>query len=322
MHDYREVVNMVIEFKSKEQLAEENKVKLEKQIDEMLKERPGLQTERLIRLLKGGDLKDDRLYISNNFVKLKFEIRKCYKEIDENYIPEIEKIQERLENRFISKKEREDFIECLNGFKAHISHLEKVLMECGELIIDTFIPMLDKYFTEHEIIQIIGGSYEEAKNIKKWRDEKEIINESLTESLIMHHVEYRWRKGRSRDYLTCPRWEMPLFECVSTYVWNVINSDPKAKADMERVFEDIFGEAMVYATTDSQGHIISAERVIQDLTINELIKDYQGPFINQLKQQDTFDNKTTYKIKRVDVGVYDVITEDKEVLDRIYKKQA
>lgn len=195
-------------------------------------------------------------------------------------------------------------------------------MECGELIIDTFIPMLDKYFTEHEIIQIIGGSYEEAKNIKKWRDEKEIINESLTESLIMHHVEYRWRKGRSRDYLTCPRWEMPLFECVSTYVWNVINSDPKAKADMERVFEDIFGEDMVYATTDSQGNIISTEKVIQKLTINELIKDYQGPFINQLKQQDTFDNKTTYKIKRVDVGVYDVIIEDKEVLDRIYKKQA
>ncbi|CAI3209305.1 hypothetical protein CNEO2_2910001 [Clostridium neonatale] len=62
--------------------------------------------------------------------------------------------------------------------------------------------------------------------------------------------------------------------------------------------------------------------MIQKLTINELIKDYQGPFINQLKQQDTFDNKTTYRIKRVDVGVYDVITEDKEVLDRIYKKQA
>lgn len=195
-------------------------------------------------------------------------------------------------------------------------------MDCGATIIDSFVPMLDKYFTEHEIIQIIGGSYEQAKRIKEWRDKNETGNMLLTESLIMHHVEYRWRKGRGKDYLTCPRWEMPLFECVSSYVWDVINSDPKAKADMDKVFEDIFGEAMVYTTTDSQGNIISTEKVIQKLTINELIKDYQGPFINQLKQQDTFDNKTTYRIKRVDVGVYDVITEDREVLDRIYKKQA
>ena len=231
----------------------------------MLKERPGLQTERLIRLLKGGDLKDDRLYISNGLVKLKFGIRKVYKELDDFYIPEINRVRKILEDKKLSRRFKEDY-------KNYLEELNQ---------------------------------YRDSAN-----------------SLIMHHVEYRWRKGRGKDYLTCPRWEMPLFECVSSYVWDVINSDPKAKADMDKVFEDIFGEAMVYTTTDSQGNIISTEKVIQKLTINELIKDYQGPFINQLKQQDTFDNKTTYRIKRVDVGVYDVITEDKEVLDRIYKKQA
>lgn len=313
---------MISEFKSKEQLAEEKKVKLEKQIDEMLKERPGLQTERLIRLLKCGDLKDDRLYISNGLVKLKFGIRKVYKELDDFYIPEINRVRKILEDKKLSRRFKEDYKNYLEELNQYRDSANSYLMDCGATIIDSFVPMLDKYFTEHEIIQIIGGSYEQAKRIKEWRDKNETGNMLLTESLIMHHVEYRWRKGRGKDYLTCPRWEMPLFECVSSYVWDVINSDPKAKADMDKVFEDIFGEAMVYTTTDSQGNIISTEKVIQKLTINELIKDYQGPFINQLKQQDTFDNKTTYKIKRVDVGVYDVITEDKEVLDRIYKKQA
>lgn len=313
---------MITEFKSKEQLAEEKKVKLEKQIDEMLKERPGLQTERLIRLLKGGDLKDDRLYISNGLVKLKFGIRKVYKELDDFYIPEINRVRKILEDKKLSRRFKEDYKNYLEELNQYRDSANSYLMDCGATIIDSFVPMLDKYFTEHEIIQIIGGSYEQAKRIKEWRDKNETGNMLLTESLIMHHVEYRWRKGRGKDYLTCPRWEMPLFECVSSYVWDVINSYPKAKADMDKVFEDIFGEAMVYTTTDSQGNIISTEKVIQKLTINELIKDYQGPFINQLKQQDTFDNKTTYRIKRVDVGVYDVITEDKEVLDRIYKKQA
>ena len=313
---------MITEFKSKEQLAEEKKVKLEKQIDEMLKERPGLQTERLIRLLKGGDLKDGRLYISNGLVKLKFGIRKVYKELDDFYIPEINRVRKILEDKKLSRRFKEDYKNYLEELNQYRDSANSYLMDCGATIIDSFVPMLDKYFTEHEIIQIIGGSYEQAKRIKEWRDKNETGNMLLTESLIMHHVEYRWRKGRGKDYLTCPRWEMPLFECVSSYVWDVINSDPKAKADMDKVFEDIFGEAMVYTTTDSQGNIISTEKVIQKLTINELIKDYQGPFINQLKQQDTFDNKTTYRIKRVDVGVYDVITEDKEVLDRIYKKQS
>ncbi|WP_317078262.1 hypothetical protein, partial [Clostridium neonatale] len=275
-----------------------------------------------IRLLKGGDLKDDRLYISNGLVKLKFGIRKVYKELDDFYIPEINRVRKILEDKKLSRRFKEDYKNYLEELNQYRDSANSYLMDCGATIIDSFVPMLDKYFTEHEIIQIIGGSYEQAKRIKEWRDKNETGNMLLTESLIMHHVEYRWRKGRGKDYLTCPRWEMPLFECVSSYVWDVINSDPKAKADMDKVFEDIFGEAMVYTTTDSQGNIISTEKVIQKLTINELIKDYQGPFINQLKQQDTFDNKTTYRIKRVDVGVYDVITEDKEVLDRIYKKQA
>ena len=75
----------------------------------MLKERPGLQTERLIRLLKGGDLKDDRLYISNGLVKLKFGIRKVYKELDDFYIPEINRVRKILEDKKLSRRFKEDY---------------------------------------------------------------------------------------------------------------------------------------------------------------------------------------------------------------------
>ena len=311
---------MVTEFKSREQLVAESKIKFDKQLNEMLKENPGLQTERLIRLIKGEELEDDRLYISNGLVKLKFGIRKVYKRLDDFCIPEINKVQKILDDERLSQSLKEDYKKYLAELNQYKDDANSYLMKCGSVIIDSFMPMLDKYFTEHEIIQIIGGSYEQAKRIKEYYDKHNTGTRSLTDSFIMHHIEYRWRKGRSKDYLTCPRWEMPLFECASTYVWDVINSDSKAKADMDRAFRDIFSDNMIYVTKDSQGNIISAEKVIQELTINELIKDYQGPFINQLKQQNTFDNKTTYKIKRVDAGIYDVITEDKEVLARIYKK--
>ena len=188
------------------------------------------------------------------------------------------------------------------------------------MIVDFYIPMLDKYFSEHEIIQLIGGSYEQCKRIKEYYDKHDTGTRSLTDSFIIHHGEYRWRKGLSKDFIDCERWEMPLFECVTKYMWQAINNNPKAKADMDNVFEDMFGSAMSHITTDSKVNIISAEKIYQDLTANELIKDYKGKFINELKSKNLFDNETTYRLKRIDTGVYDIISESKEVLARIYKK--
>jgi hypothetical protein len=103
-------------------------------------------------------------------------------------------------------------------------------------------------------------------------------------------------------------------------MWKAINADSKARADMDTVFEDLFGDAMVSTTLDSEGNIISAEKVIQELTQNELIRGYQGAFINELKQKNILDNETTYKIKRADKGIYYIVGPNKEVIATVYKK--
>ena len=309
---------MITKFKSKEELAAERKVKLDISAEQMLKEKPGLQTERLVRMLKGEMQGNDRLYISNNLIKVKRSLIKQYKKLD-YYYSEMRAAKRIIESDAPEKykSESETYIK---EIKEIISKIEDYIMSCGEALIDAYIPSIDKYFSEQEIIQLLSGSYSQAKRIKEFYNKKETGTRSLTDSFIIHHVEYRWRKGRNKDFVDCPDWEMPLFNCVSSYMWKSINADPKARADMDTVFEDLFGDAMVSTTLDSEGNIISAEKVIQELTQNELIRGYQGAFINELKQKNILDNETTYKIKRIDNGVYSIIGENKESIATIYKK--
>ncbi|KHD14968.1 hypothetical protein AB2T63_12205 [Clostridium butyricum] len=309
---------MITQFKNKEELAAERKVRLEISTEQMLKEKPGLQTERFIRMLKGKMQGNDRLYISNSLIKVKRSLIKRYKELD-YYYSEIRAAKRIIESD-VAEKYKIESEAYIKSIKDIISKIEDYIMSCGEGLIDAYIPLIDKYFSEQEIIQLLSGSYSQAKRIKEFYNKKETGTRSLTDSFIIHHVEYRWRKGRSRDFIDCPDWEMPLFNCISTYMWKAINENPKARADMDNVLEELFEDAMISTTFDSEGNVISAEKVIQELTQNELIRGYQGAFINELKQKNILDNETTYKLKRADKGVYCVVGEDKEIIATIYKK--
>ena len=309
---------MITEFKSREQLDEESKALLDACARKMLEEKPGIETERYIRMLKGEMQENDRLYISNKLIKTKRSLIKQYKKLDHYYL-EIRAAKRIIESEAADKYkiESETYIESIGKI---VSEIEDYIMSCGDVIINAYIPLIDKYFSESEIIQLLSGSYSQAKRIREFYNKKETGTRSLTDSFIIHHVEYRRRKGRDKDFIDCPDWEMPLFNCISTYMWKAINENPKARADMDKFQEEMFGDAMVYTTTDSQGNIMEAEKLFQNLTQNELIRDYQGPFINELKQKNTLDNETTYKIKRADKAVYYIVGENKEVIATIYKK--
>lgn len=309
---------MITKFRNREQLDEESKDLLDACAEKMLKEKPGIETERYIRMLKGETQENDRLYISNKLIKVKRSLIKRYKELD-YYYSETKAAKRIIESDAAEKYkiESETYIESIGKI---ISEIEDYIISCGDVIINAYIPLLDKYFSESEIIQLLSGSYSQAKRIKEFYDKKETGTRSLTDSFIIHHVEYRWRKGMSKDFIDCPDWEMPLFNCVSTYMWKAINENPKARADMDKFQEEMFGHAMVYTTTDSQGNIIEAEKLFQNVTHNELIRDYQGPFISELKQKNVFDDETIYRIKRADKGVYYIVGENKEVISTIYKK--
>lgn len=305
---------MITEFKSKEQLAIENSQKVEEELKKYYSEK---ELGRFKRILKNEAQGDDRLFLSNSIVNMKFKLRDSYKKLDRHY-----KLRNTINNRLkldSTEKSRIEHEEYLANVNDGISELKEGLLNYGALL-SSYIPLLDKYFSEQEIIQLLSGSYEEAKNIKEYYDKDETGTRSLTDSFIIHHIEYRWRKGRSKDFIDCPDYEMPLFNCISKYMWKAINNNPTAKADMDNFFEDTLGGAMVYTIRDGEGNVISAEKVFQDVTQNELIRDYQGAFINELKQKNILDNETTYKIKRIDNGVYSIIGENKESIATIYKK--
>ncbi|WP_288326610.1 hypothetical protein [uncultured Clostridium sp.] len=283
--------------------------------------------ERLKRISKGEAIGNDRLCISNNIIKIKFELRDRYKTLERLY-EEKKGTKESLdfmlseENKktFFTLSNKKSFEKYLKYLDDGIDSIKQAISAYGVMLVHYYIPALDKYFTEKEIIQVLSGSYSQAKRIKDYYDKKETGTSSLADSFINHHVEYRWRKGRCKDFIDCPMWEMPLFKCVSSYIWEVIKENPKAKADMYNFMENMFEEAAIYTTTDEEGNIISAEKVYQTLTANELIRNYKGSFINELKQKNIIDNQAAYKIKRIDTGIYDVIGEDGEDISRIYSK--
>lgn len=306
---------MITEFKSKEQLKEEEFNKAMEKLRHLLPER---EYDRMVRIFRDKAQGQDRIFISNNVISIKFKLREIYKKLDSLY--DDRKHTEDILKCDLNVEIRKQLEEYLEYTKEYVSNLESKISSYGALLINIYIPLMDKYFTEHEIIQIIGGSYEQCKRIKKYYDKHDTGTRSLTDSFIVHHGEYRWRRGLSKDFIDCPRWEMPLFECVSEYLFETIRNNSKLKAGMDKVTEDLFGDAMIYATIDSQGNIISAEKIYQDMTVKDLIKNYKGKFINDLKNDNSLNITATYKIKLEEDGSYSIVDEDNTAIATVYKK--
>ena len=178
---------------------------------------------------------------------------------------------------------------------------------------------VERDFNEKEIIQIIGGSYEEVNKINDFIERKETGTDSITESYIIHHAEYRWRKGRSKDFVDCPNWEMPLFNCISDYMLEEIHKNSEASNKMSNVFEEMFGEALTTVTFDSNGNVAGIEKVIQEISVKELIKNYKGNFIKELRKGNVFSEEKV-KIKKLKDNVYCILNEDNKEGEKIYKK--
>ena len=251
---------MVTEFKSKEQLKNEALNKTLEELKDLYSER---DLNRMLRIFGHNAEGNDRLFVSNNVIWIRRQLRELYKKLDELYKDRAE--TKKLLESDLHTSISEELEEYYNGIEEYIENLKSKIPCYGSLLVNIYIPLMDEYFNEAEIIQIINGSYEQCKRIKVWYDKKETGTSSLTDSFIMHHGEYRWRKGRAKDFIDCPRYEMPLFECVSSYIINSIRSNPKAKAETDKKIEEIFGESMMYATTDSQGNGVGVFAGINNL---------------------------------------------------------
>lgn len=302
---------MIVEYKSKEQIKDEGMEELREFFSEK-------DFNRWVRINKNAAEGNDRIAISNNFLNLKFKLRDIYKDLDKWY-KEKRRTKEVLDLDYIDESTRKKYLDYYNAVNKLIKNYKTQLNSLGYVLANLYVPMLDKYFNKKEIAQLIGGSYEQIKRIDEFQARKETGTRSITEAYIIHHAEYRWKKGRNKDFIDCPNWEMPLFWCMSDYMWKAIEEDPKLSNEMDKQFEEMFSDCMVNATIDEKGNVIAVEKVIQELSVRELVKDYQGKFINELKKGNIFDSKK-YRVKKLENNTYCIVDKDNKEIEKIYKK--
>lgn len=289
---------MITEFKSREQIEEEKMIEFKERYVKTFSEK---ETDRAMRLFFGEIKGNDRLFISNRLIDVKFKLKKVYKDLDViyNYLNAMNSIEA------LPKNEEEELLGYIDEYKKYIN-------TCGEALVDVILPEIDKHFSDDEIIQLITGNHEEVKKIKEWYSKKEEEITSLSTIYIVHHAEYRWRKGRSKDFVDCPSWEMPLFNCVSDYMLGEIRKVPKFHNEMLEFQENLFGESMIYAST--------GERVIKVMSVKEIIRKFKGDFVRKLKANKEIDLGKEYRVKNFNNGSYAIVSDEGEILHQLYIK--
>lgn len=300
----------ILEYKSKEELTRE------KAYESVAGLPVGILRDRLLRISLGEEIEGDRLFASNMLVSVKLQLRKIYYNTPK-YRDEIKK-HENWMSITDNEDDKQKCITYIDSISKLLELYKEQLRKYGS-IINLLTGYIDKYFSNEEIIQLLGGGYEEAKRIKEWHDNRDTGSRSLTTSYIMHHVEYRWNKQRCKDFVDCPEWEMPLFNCLSEYIFECINNDPKARQDMDEHIEDIFSECRVITTVDSEGNIVGAEKIIQEINASELIRRFKGKYISKLKNDTLLELDKLYKIKNNRDGSYSILDKDKESIAIVYE---
>lgn len=289
---------MITEFKSREQIEEEKMIEFKERYVKTFSEK---ETDRAMKLFFGEIKGNDRLFISNRLIDVKFKLKKVYKNLDViyNYLNAMNSIEA------LPKNEEEELLGYIDEYKKYIN-------TCGKALVDVILPEIDKYFSDDEIIQLISGNHEEVKKIKEWYSKKEEEITSLSTIYIVHHAEYRWRKGRSKDFVDCPSWEMPLFNCVSDYMLGEIRKVPKFHNEMLEFQENLFGESMIYTST--------GERVIKVMPVREIIRKFKGDFVRKLKANKEIDLEKEYRVKNFNNGSYAIVSDEGEILHQLYIK--
>ena len=169
----------------------------------------------------------------NLFTKLKLTLKSRYQEMTK-WRKQIKKaklrIQELEDQKTQLLKENNKIFNCnsLFALKQELSTQYATLRELENLVAGTeenikglecgmfdMVQLGDTYLSTHQKIQLLGGGIDTAREIIKTlmeMDELSSIEGVRFIDLVMHHTEYQWNKQRSRDWIDCELWEMPVFQ--------------------------------------------------------------------------------------------------------------
>ena len=207
---------MINYFKSKAELEREAKEELLQYVNKRITNQ--FQRDRFIRVEVNNTVEgDDILYFSNCLVKYKFNLRNNYNLIH-RYYNVIKKYKSILEIKWLTDDKKQEIDATIEKCRKSIKDLNEVNINIGEIINNYLAESITKHFSDHEIRQLIGGSHEQCERIRKYIDKKETGTSNRFVSYIMHHGEYRCKKGRSKDFIDCSDSEMPLFHAMEEYM--------------------------------------------------------------------------------------------------------
>lgn len=169
----------------------------------------------------------------NMFAKLKMTLKSRYQEIvkwrkqvkeTKATIQELESQKEQLLTEshkifncnalFALKSELSTQYARLRELEVLVAGIEENIRGLERCMFD-MVYLGDTYLSTHQKIQLLGGGVYKAKEIIEGCLEFGRCPSSEDTAfidLVMHHTEYQWNKQRSRDWIDCELWEMPVFQ--------------------------------------------------------------------------------------------------------------
>lgn len=189
----------------------------------------GIQRDRFLKVVEKEATKEEqKKFLLNYLIHLKFEIRKCLKYIESNK----EVIDICYEMKFKAKEKNKIKTldrynklcrQCQEGSDACIRYLKAI----GEFLFNT-LPKWEGMFTDHEIAQIFSCNFNKVKKVHKIYDEYKktmpVEEEGfLFAALYLWEIEYRSDyKGREKRIKDCSTYEIPFFSAISYFIFDEV----------------------------------------------------------------------------------------------------
>lgn len=232
-----------------------------KSVNFILDNYKGVRRDRALKvesgLLKSGD-KEYSQFVKNEFIRVRRMVIKSLRNIEKcegyrkTYLSSLKYYQE--QHDIVQAANIQILISEINEL---ISESDKVIADIGGIIADI---LKADIFSEHEICQLLNI------NNKSWEENKaryfgiggiESSMPLVYSVLLVTGPEYRWRKGRMKEFYDCPESEMPIYWAVHRHIMEVMKNNEEFHRATNKKFEELFPDLKKYKLVkDLEGNII------------------------------------------------------------------
>ena len=227
----------------------------------------GIERDRYIRIEMGKATPEEIKHVFiNKMIKLRRIVIQNYKTIEKivGYKRTHQKNYEYLEKIGDIVRAAETHLK--------IADINNLIIDCKDSICDCgkwfqYILRQD-LLTEHEACQLFNINWKTFQDAKEeYLKMDETNSDHIVYSVIVVMAsEYRERKGRMKDWLDCPRYEMPIYWAMHEYMMDATKDNEEFHEAAFKKFKEIFGDIPTYhAVKDLEGNIIEIVKDEEDI---------------------------------------------------------